>query len=93
MPGPSEPRPLAGLRVLELARILAGPWAGQILADLGSRIGFSPEREQLEYEKHVDLRRVRGDMNVGKIPARIDPAKATFRESNRSGKPIAKKPL
>src|ERR1700722_15162703 len=28
------PGPLAGLRVLELARILAGPWAGQILADL-----------------------------------------------------------
>ena len=28
--------PLAGLKVLELARILAGPWAGQILADLGA---------------------------------------------------------
>src|SRR5665647_3193158 len=26
------PKPLAGLRVLELARILAGPWAGQTLA-------------------------------------------------------------
>ena len=28
--------PLAGLKVIELARILAGPWAGQILADLGA---------------------------------------------------------
>jgi crotonobetainyl-CoA:carnitine CoA-transferase CaiB-like acyl-CoA transferase len=30
--------PLEGVKVLELARILAGPWAGQLLADLGATI-------------------------------------------------------
>jgi crotonobetainyl-CoA:carnitine CoA-transferase CaiB-like acyl-CoA transferase len=32
------PGPLDGLRVVELARILAGPWAGQTLADLGAEV-------------------------------------------------------
>jgi crotonobetainyl-CoA:carnitine CoA-transferase CaiB-like acyl-CoA transferase len=30
--------PLEGLKVVELARILAGPWAGQTLADLGADV-------------------------------------------------------
>lgn len=34
----AQPGPLAGLKVVELARILAGPWIGQVLADLGAEV-------------------------------------------------------
>lgn len=37
-PRSSASRPLEGLKVLELARILAGPWVGQTLADLGADV-------------------------------------------------------
>ena len=38
MLAPASAQPLAGVRVVELARILAGPWAGQTLADLGAEV-------------------------------------------------------
>ena len=75
------PGPLSGLRVLELARILAGPWAGQILADLGADV------IKVERSKAGDDTRAWGPPFVeGKDGRNLD--SAYFQSTNRGKRSI-----
>ncbi|MFT3998014.1 MAG: CaiB/BaiF CoA-transferase family protein [Asticcacaulis sp.] len=69
-------KPLSGLKVLELARILAGPWAGQILADLGATV-VKVERPGT------------GDDTRGWGPPFIGEAAAYFHACNRGKSSVA----
>jgi crotonobetainyl-CoA:carnitine CoA-transferase CaiB-like acyl-CoA transferase len=69
-------RPLAGLRVLELARVLAGPWIGQTLADLGADV--------------IKVESPEGDETRGwGPPFAADGAAAYFHACNRGKRGIA----
>jgi crotonobetainyl-CoA:carnitine CoA-transferase CaiB-like acyl-CoA transferase len=70
-------KPLQGVRVLELARILAGPWAGQLLADLGAAV------------MKVERPEVGDDTRHWGPPFAADGAAAYFHACNRGKKSVA----
>jgi crotonobetainyl-CoA:carnitine CoA-transferase CaiB-like acyl-CoA transferase len=70
-------KPLAGLKVVELARILAGPWAGQLLADLGAEV------------VKVERPEVGDDTRHWGPPFAADGAAAYFHSCNRGKRSLA----
>lgn len=63
--------PLQGLKVVELARILAGPWIGQTLADLGAEVIKieAPEGDDTRRWGPPFIERQRPDGSIEKVAA------------------------
>ena len=76
VPGPAHPGPLAGMRVLELAQIMAGPTCGAMLADLGADV--------IKVEKITG-----GDDARGYREPRVNGVSAPFLLVNRGKRGIA----
>lgn len=67
--------PLAGLKILELSRVLAGPWCGMLLADLGADV--------------IKLEPFEGDDTRGLGPPYLDGMSAYFACCNRNKRSLA----
>jgi crotonobetainyl-CoA:carnitine CoA-transferase CaiB-like acyl-CoA transferase len=74
--------PLAHIRVLDLSRVLAGPWAGQNLADLGAEV------IKVERPKFGDDSRTYGPPWVKDREGRDTKDSAYFTSANRGKKSI-----
>ena len=73
---------LDGLKVLDLSRILAGPWCSQLLADLGAEV------IKVERPKVGDDTRKWGSYRLKTIESSFDGDSAYFLAANRGKKSI-----
>ncbi len=78
--------PLAGIRVIELARILAAPWAGQVLADLGADVIKVEQPGRGDDTRHWGPPFVEGSERNGQSD---NPDAAYFHACNRGKRSIA----
>ncbi|WP_188590375.1 CaiB/BaiF CoA transferase family protein, partial [Achromobacter denitrificans] len=76
VPDASSSLPLAGVRVLDLSRVLAGPWCTQTLADLGADVWKIEAPGQ-------------GDDTRGWTPPDVDGESTYFMCTNRSKRSLA----
>ena len=76
VPAASSSLPLAGVRVLDLSRVLAGPWCTQTLADLGADVWKIEAPGQ-------------GDDTRGWTPPDVDGESTYFMCTNRSKRSLA----
>jgi len=74
---------LQGIKVLDLSRILAGPWASQMLADLGAEV------VKVERPNHGDDTRFWGPPFVKNPTDKQPPQAAYFHSANRNKQAIA----
>ncbi|HSC96686.1 MAG TPA: CoA transferase [Burkholderiales bacterium] len=66
--------PLAGIRILEVGHMLAGPYCGMLLADLGAEV--------------IKIEAAQGDIARSISPHRVGPHNAYFASLNRSKKSV-----
>jgi crotonobetainyl-CoA:carnitine CoA-transferase CaiB-like acyl-CoA transferase len=64
----AKPGPLAGIRVLDFSRILSGPYATQILADLGAEVIKTETIDKGDETRHFPPIRFSGQPLDGASP-------------------------
>ncbi len=74
---------LEGIKVIDLSRILAGPWASQLLADMGAEV------IKIEHPKYGDDTRRWGPPFIGSSNEKDEQQAAYFHCANRNKQSIA----